>query len=155
MCASGVRITTRIIDFGDPRDVELKRAVESVKRKLPTGSFMSDEEYEDLQEWGLPDWVPGVFRVKVTLMDIDPPIWRRLLLPQDCTFWDLHVAIQDFLTGENGVGAVVDQLVAKFDLIAVAGKFADARRTFALIRHGIDRGRIPGERRVFLLFGIH
>jgi hypothetical protein len=31
----------------------------------------------------------------VTLHGILPPIWRRLLVPGDYTFWDLHVAIQD------------------------------------------------------------
>jgi hypothetical protein len=32
---------------------------------------------------------------KVTLLGIKPPIWRRILVPCDYSFWDLHVAIQD------------------------------------------------------------
>ena len=36
-----------------------------------------------------------VFQFKVTLKDIKPPIWRRIVVPCDYTFWDLHVAIQD------------------------------------------------------------
>lgn len=36
-----------------------------------------------------------VFQFKVTLKGIRPPIWRRILVPSDYTFWDLHVAIQD------------------------------------------------------------
>jgi len=32
---------------------------------------------------------------KVTLRDTEPPIWRRILIADDATFWDLHVAIQD------------------------------------------------------------
>jgi len=95
MCAGGVRITTRIIDFSDPRDAEMKRAVQSVKRKLPTESFISNEELDEFLDEDLPEFAEGVLRVKVTLENIEPPIWRRLLLPQDCTFWDLHVAIQD------------------------------------------------------------
>lgn len=96
-----VRITTRFMDLSDPRDAELKRAVQSVKRKLPTESFISNEELEGLLGWETPEPGVGVLRVKVTLENTDPPIWRRLLLPQDCTFWDLHVAIQDSMGWEG------------------------------------------------------
>lgn len=37
----------------------------------------------------------NVCQFKVTLKDIRPPIWRRIQVPDDYTFWDLHVAIQD------------------------------------------------------------
>lgn len=36
-----------------------------------------------------------VYQFKITLEDISPEIWRRILVPPDYTFWDLHVAIQD------------------------------------------------------------
>ncbi len=36
-----------------------------------------------------------VYQFKVTLSDIRPPIWRRIQVPENYTFWDLHVAIQD------------------------------------------------------------
>lgn len=36
-----------------------------------------------------------VYRFKVTLLETEPPIWRRILVPGDYSFWDLHVAIQD------------------------------------------------------------
>lgn len=35
-----------------------------------------------------------VIQVKVVLLDIDPPIWRRLLMPAHCTLADLHDSIQ-------------------------------------------------------------
>ena len=35
------------------------------------------------------------FQFKITLQDITPPIWRRIQISNQCTFWDLHVAIQD------------------------------------------------------------
>lgn len=38
--------------------------------------------------------MPQYFQFKVTLQDIDPPIWRRFLLREDATFLDLHQAIQ-------------------------------------------------------------
>lgn|GEM_PF-2017722 len=37
----------------------------------------------------------SLLQFKITLVDIDPPIWRRILVPATYTFWDLHVAIQD------------------------------------------------------------
>ena len=36
-----------------------------------------------------------VYQFKVTLLDIRPPIWRRIQVPETYSFWDLHVAIQD------------------------------------------------------------
>jgi hypothetical protein len=36
-----------------------------------------------------------VFQFKITLQDIKPFIWRRVQIPGNYTFWDLHVAIQD------------------------------------------------------------
>lgn len=36
-----------------------------------------------------------VFQFKVTLNEIKPSIWRRILVPETYTFWNLHVAIQD------------------------------------------------------------
>ena len=32
---------------------------------------------------------------KITLQEIDPPVWRRIRVPAYYSFWDLHVAIQD------------------------------------------------------------
>ena len=37
----------------------------------------------------------GVFQFKISLKGIEPSIWRRIQVPADFTFWDLHVAIQD------------------------------------------------------------
>ena len=36
-----------------------------------------------------------VLRIKITLKDTKPPVWRRILVSSDSSFWDLHVAIQD------------------------------------------------------------
>jgi hypothetical protein len=35
------------------------------------------------------------YRFEIRLEGIEPPIWRRIRVPGDYTFWDLHVAIQD------------------------------------------------------------
>ncbi|NGP88016.1 plasmid pRiA4b ORF-3 family protein [Fodinibius halophilus] len=36
-----------------------------------------------------------IYRFKISLLDIEPQIWRIIEVPQEYTFWDLHVAIQD------------------------------------------------------------
>jgi Plasmid pRiA4b ORF-3-like protein len=36
-----------------------------------------------------------VYQFKVTLLGIEPPIWRMMQVPSHYSFWDLHVAIQD------------------------------------------------------------
>ena len=36
-----------------------------------------------------------VYQFKITLKKIKPVVWRRIQVPEDYTFWDLHVAIQD------------------------------------------------------------
>ncbi len=37
----------------------------------------------------------NIYQFKITLQDISPAIWRRIQVPENYTFWDLHVAIQD------------------------------------------------------------
>lgn len=37
----------------------------------------------------------NVYEFKITLIGIGPPIWRRIRVPENYSFWDLHVAIQD------------------------------------------------------------
>jgi len=36
-----------------------------------------------------------VYQFRIELLNIEPHIWRRILVPANYTFWDLHVAIQD------------------------------------------------------------
>lgn len=36
-----------------------------------------------------------VLQFKITLQGIEPKIWRRIQISDLCSFWDLHVAIQD------------------------------------------------------------
>ena len=36
-----------------------------------------------------------VLQFKITLNNTKPPVWHRIQVPGDYTFWDLHVAIQD------------------------------------------------------------
>jgi len=36
-----------------------------------------------------------ILRFKIELLETSPSVWRRIEVPADFTFWDLHVAIQD------------------------------------------------------------
>lgn len=36
-----------------------------------------------------------VFQFKITLLGVEPVVWRRIQISDLCSFWDLHVAIQD------------------------------------------------------------
>ncbi|OGC94697.1 MAG: hypothetical protein A2W25_15890 [candidate division Zixibacteria bacterium RBG_16_53_22] len=36
-----------------------------------------------------------VYQFKISLLNIKPLIWRRIQVPENYTFWDLHVAIQN------------------------------------------------------------
>jgi Plasmid pRiA4b ORF-3-like protein len=42
-----------------------------------------------------------VLQFKVTLNYISPKVWRRIQVPDDYTFWDLHCAIQDAIGWMN------------------------------------------------------
>ena len=35
------------------------------------------------------------YQFRIDLKGIRPPIWRRILVPEEYSFWDLHIAIQD------------------------------------------------------------
>jgi Plasmid pRiA4b ORF-3-like protein len=89
----GSRLTMRTADLGDPRDPELKRTLAAVKRRIPS----ADSE--------APVKVAGptlqVLRIRITLEDVEPLVWRLILMPAQCTFWDLHVAIQDAMGWED------------------------------------------------------
>ncbi len=37
----------------------------------------------------------SVYQFRVSLLDVEPEIWRTIQVPADYSFWDLHIAIQD------------------------------------------------------------
>jgi hypothetical protein len=44
---------------------------------------------------------PQIMQFMVSLLHIKPPIWRRLLVPSDCTLGQLHLAIQGAMGWSN------------------------------------------------------
>lgn len=43
----------------------------------------------------------NIYQFKISLQGFEPPIWRRIQVPETFTFWDLHVAIQDSMGWED------------------------------------------------------
>jgi hypothetical protein len=37
----------------------------------------------------------SVLQLEIVLEEVEPAVWRRIQVPAGCSFWDLHVAIQD------------------------------------------------------------
>lgn len=55
---------------------------------------MNDSKSNIIRFPGLPA-VSGILQVRIELLLMPLPVWRRILVPATYTFWDLHVAIQD------------------------------------------------------------
>ena len=47
------------------------------------------------ERWSSMNYKKCVYQFKITLQGIQPVIWRRIQVPTNYSFWDLHVAIQD------------------------------------------------------------
>ena len=43
----------------------------------------------------------GILQVRIELLLMPLPVWRRILVPGTFSFWDLHVAIQDAMGWED------------------------------------------------------
>ena len=42
-----------------------------------------------------------VYQLKIILKGTNPPVWRRIQIPETYTLWDLHVAIHDVMGWED------------------------------------------------------
>jgi len=40
-----------------------------------------------------------LLRFRIELEEIEPSIWREIVVPSSYSFWDLHVAVQDAMGG--------------------------------------------------------
>lgn len=56
-----------------------------------------------------------VHQFKIALLGISPPIWRRIQIPENYSFWELHVAIQDSM-------GWLDYHLHAFDLPSAEGR---------------------------------
>lgn len=44
---------------------------------------------------------PNIFQLKITIKDVKPPVWRRILISNQANFHELHLAIQVFFDWGN------------------------------------------------------
>jgi hypothetical protein len=75
-----------------------------------------------------------IYQLKITLEGISPVIWRRILVPERYSFWDLHVAIQDSM-------GWLDYHLHAFEL---EGHAPNSRIEVGLPDDEFDRPVIPG-----------
>jgi len=48
-----------------------------------------------------PPGAKGAFQLRVELLLMPQPVWRRLLVPARMNFWELHIALQDVMGWEG------------------------------------------------------
>ena len=65
-----------------------------------------------------------VLQFKIELLGVEPPIWRRIQVPESYTFWDLHVAIQDAM-GWRDYHLHAFRVVGSEDVIGIPDKEGD------------------------------
>jgi hypothetical protein len=75
--------------------------------------------------------ISNIYQFKITLKRSKPPIWRRILVPEDYTFWNLHVAIQQAMGWSSAEGnyhlhqfEIINPETSQKDLIGVEDKFS-------------------------------
>jgi hypothetical protein len=88
------------LDYGDPRlpiDATVRKT-DLFDRFISLSEALGSAPALDTGISGPPWYIPGgefneVYQFKITLKDTSPRIWRRVQVPANYSFWDLHVAI--------------------------------------------------------------
>lgn len=62
----------------------------------------------------------NIYQFKIILKNSKPPIWRKIRVPENYSFWDLHVAIQDAM-------GWADCHLHEFTTIITKGKLRDVQ----------------------------
>ena len=65
-----------------------------------------------------------ILQFRIELLGVEPPIWRMIQVPEDYTFWDLHVAIQDSM-GWRDYHLHAFRVVGSEDVIGIPDKEGD------------------------------
>jgi len=75
---------------------QLYDRIEHAERVLGVVANLTSDEDSSEPSHRHPDQAEHlVLQLKIEHLGVEPPVWRRILLPSDSSFWDLHVAIQD------------------------------------------------------------
>ena len=75
-------------------DALLDRLVKAHLGKRVSSAGLAHVE-DTKQPAGVREEPSYVLQLRIELLEIDPPVWRRIQVPEGSTLWDLHVAIQD------------------------------------------------------------
>ena len=62
---------------------------------------MTDDNNSNIIKFPGSGTEPAILQLRVELLLMPLPVWRRLLVPGHYSFWDLHVAIQDCMGWED------------------------------------------------------
>ncbi|MBU4453047.1 plasmid pRiA4b ORF-3 family protein, partial [Patescibacteria group bacterium] len=73
----------------------LHGVMDQVNQKQEDDLFMKSRNMDKTNRKGGKEKERSIFQFKITLNYSTPRIWRRVLLPSDSTFFELHLAIQD------------------------------------------------------------
>ena len=65
-----------------------------------------------------------ILQFRIELLGVEPPIWRRIQVPESYTFWDLHVAIQDSMSWRD-YHLHAFRVVGSEDVIGIPDKEGD------------------------------
>ncbi len=65
-----------------------------------------------------------VLQFRIELLGVEPPIWRRIQVPESYSFWDLHVAIQDAM-GWRDYHLHAFRVIGSEDVIGIPDKDGD------------------------------
>jgi hypothetical protein len=83
-----------------PRDQGyLPLPAEAQRAAAPLGSLRPRRTYYVGENSAVP---PEIYQLKVTLLDTNPPIWRRLLVPSELTLAQLHDVLQVAMGWQDG-----------------------------------------------------
>ena len=86
---------------GDFDQEGYRRLLKKAKGRKPEKiwDMLDREVYDEDLDGGA--FSEGVYRLRIELEDIDPPVWRRILISVGATFRDLHAAIQAAMGWED------------------------------------------------------
>jgi len=65
-----------------------------------------------------------ILQFRIELLGVEPPVWRRIQVPETYTFWDLHVAIQDAMSWRD-YHLHAFRVVGSEDVIGIPDKEGD------------------------------
>lgn len=83
-----------------------------------------------------------IYQFKITLIETDPPVWRRIQVPGCYTFWDLHCAITDafgWLDCHMHLFSIPNQKTLQVDLFGIPDELQEEACVLGSWKHKIAK----------------